>query len=146
MRIRIVKKDKIVSLLVLQMALLGLLWATTPAGAQNGDQPQTNPTTVDQQPVSSETGDMAGVPVRKDAWTWYWNEKAHIDTSNNTGFWGDDAISNLFKNVSNSVLVPFWNAAMEYDFVRGGLLLVLAGMLLGLGATIVMPKKDKKTD
>ncbi len=137
------KKYKFVSVVVLQMALLGLLWATTPADAQSGDQPQTNPTTVDQQPVTSETGDIAGVPVRKDAWTWYWNEKAHIDTSNSTGFWGDDAISNLFKNVSNSVIVPFWNAAMEYDFVRAGLLLVLAGMLLGLGASLMMPKKDK---
>lgn len=143
MRTRTVKKGKIVYLVVLQLAFLGLLWASTPADAQNGNQTQVNPTTVDQQPVSSETGDIAGVPVRKDAWSWYWNEKAHIDTSNSTGFWGDDAISNLFKNISNSVLVPFWNAAMEYDFVRAGLLLVLAGMLLGLGASLMMPKKEK---
>lgn len=138
------KKGKIVYLVVLQSAILGLLWASTPADGQNGNQTQVNPTTVDQQPVSSETGDIAGVPVRKDAWSWYWNEKAHIDTSNSTGFWGDDAISNLFKNVSNSVLVPFWNGAMEYDFVRAGLLLVLAGMLLGLGASLMMPKKEQK--
>lgn len=144
MRTRTVKKGKIVYLVVLQSAILGLLWASTPADGQNGNQTQVNPTTVDQQPVSSETGDIAGVPVRKDAWSWYWNEKAHIDTSNSTGFWGDDAISNLFKNVSNSVLVPFWNGAMEYDFVRAGLLLVLAGMLLGLGASLMMPKKEQK--
>ena len=110
----------------------------------NSNQTQTNPTTVEaqQQPANSEVQDLGGVPVRKDAWTWYWNEKAHIDTNNSTGFWGDDAIRNLFKNISNSVLVPFWNAAMEYDFVRAGLLLVLAGMLLGVGASIVM-KKEK---
>ncbi len=81
------------------------------------------------------------VPVRKDAWTWYWDEKAHIQTDNSSGFWGDDAISNVFKNVCNSALVPMWNAAMEYDFVRAGLLLIIAGMLLGIGISIVNPKK-----
>jgi hypothetical protein len=81
--------------------------------------------------------------MRKDAWSWYWDEKAHIETNNSTGFWGDDAISNLFKNVCNSVLVPMWNGAMEYDFVRAGVLLIVAGMLLGLGAKIVLPKKTE---
>lgn len=84
------------------------------------------------------------VPVRKDAWTWYWDEKARIGTDNSSGFWGDDAISNFFKNVCNSVLVPLWNGAMEYDFVRAGVLLIAAGMLLGLGASFVLPKKQEQ--
>ena len=83
------------------------------------------------------------IPVRKDAWTWYWNEKAHIDIDpqDKAGFWGNDVVSDFFRNISNSFVIPFWNGAMEYDFIRGGLLLVVAGMLLGLGASIVMPKK-----
>jgi len=62
---------------------------------------------------------------------------------NKEGFWGDDAISNFFKNVSNSFVVPFWNAAMAFDLIRAGLLLVVAGMLIGLGASFVLPKKKE---
>jgi len=88
------------------------------------------------------TGD---IQVRKDAWTWYWNEKAHIDIDpeDKAHFWGDDIVSNFFRNISNQVFIPFWNMAMEYDFIRAGLLLILAGMLLGIGASIVMPKKPE---
>lgn len=127
---------------VLQVALIGLLVTMTPAVAQT-DSTATSTTTTTTQ--SSNDGIVVDtIPVRKDGWTWYWNEKAHLDTNNSTGFWGDDAISNVFKNISNGVLVPFWNAAMEYDIVRGGVLLVLAGMLLGFGASLVMPKKEQK--
>lgn len=149
MRVRTVNKSKIFNLIVLQVALLALLWASAPAGAQSSDGTSTNTSTqttngeLETKPYNTESG-TESAPVRKDAWTWYWNEKAHIDTSNSTGFWGDDAISNLFKNLSNTVLVPFWNAAMEYDFVRAGVLLIVAGMLLGIGASLVMPKKPDK--
>lgn len=46
----------------------------------------------------------------------------------------------LNKSVTNSVKI---HTAMEYDFVRAGLLLIVAGMLLGLGARIVIPKKPE---
>lgn len=99
-----------------------------------------NATPADQSPYN---GMGEPIPVRKDAWTWYWNEKAHIDIDpeDKAHFWGDDIVSNFFRNISNQVFIPFWNGAMEYDFIRAGLLLIIAGMLLGLGATIVMPKK-----
>lgn len=103
----------------------------------------TNPTQTSIPDNSVYNGTGQSVPVRKDAWTWYWDEKAHIQTDNSSGFWGDDAISNLFKNVANSVLVPMWNGAMEYDFVRAGVLLVVAGMLLGLGASVFLKKKPE---
>ena len=126
---------------VLQMALIVLLVTVAPAVAQTDS--TTTSTTTTTTPSTNDGIAIDTIPVRKDGWTWYWNEKAHLDTNNSTGFWGDDAVSNVFKNISNSVLVPFWNAAMEYDIVRGGVLLVLAGMLLGFGASLVMPKKEK---
>ena len=142
MRIRQVKQAQKINPFVLQVALIWLLLTMTPAVAQT-DSTATSTTTTTTQ--SSNDGIVVDtIPVRKDGWTWYWNEKAHLDTNNSTSFWGDDAVSNFFKNISNSVLVPFWNAAMEYDIVRGGVLLVLAGMLLGFGASLVMPKKEKK--
>ena len=82
--------------------------------------PLTNPTTVDQQSVNHETDDINDVTVRKDAWSWHRREKANIDTSKSPGFCGDDAMSNLLMNLSNTVLVPLWKAAMEYDLVRTG--------------------------
>lgn len=103
----------------------------------------TNSTTTTTTQSTNDGVVVDTIPVRKDGWTWYWNEKAHLDTSNSTGFWGDDAVGNFFKNISNSVLMPFWNAAMEYYFVRGGVLLVFAGMLLGFGASLMMAKKTE---
>lgn len=135
------KQTKKINPLVLQVALVVLLVTMTPAVAQTDSTTSSTTTTTTQ---STNDGiEIDTIPVRKDGWTWYWDEKAHLDTNNSTGFWGDDAISNVFKNISNSVLVPFWNAAMEYDIVRGGVLLILAGMLLGFGASLVMPKKEK---
>jgi hypothetical protein len=134
-------------MVVLQVASLALFCALTPAVAQ-GDGTTTSTTTA-QSNSGSVVENSEYIPngeaptMRKDAWSWYWDEKAHIETNNSTGFWGDDAISNLFKNVCNSVLVPMWNGAMEYDFVRAGVLLIVAGMLLGLGAKIVLPKKTE---
>lgn len=131
----------------LQVALVaGLLVVLTvvnlPAvGQSEGTTTGTNPTQTSIPDNSEYNGMGQPMPVRKDAWTWYWDEKAHVETNNSSGFWGDDAISNLFKNVSNSVLVPIWNGAMEYDFVRAGLLLVVAGMLLGLGASFFLKKE-----
>jgi len=142
MRTRPVKQTRKINPLVLQVALIAFLVCLTPAVAQT-DSTTTSTTTATSQ--SSNDGIVVDtIPVRKDAWSWYWNEKAHIDTNNQNGFWGNDAISNVFKNISNNVVVPFWNAAMEYDFIRIGVLLVLAGMLLGFGASLMMPKKDKK--
>jgi hypothetical protein len=68
------------------------------------------------------------IPVRKDAWTWYWNEKAHIDIDpdDRSRYWGDDIVSNLFRNITNSFIIPFWNGAMEYDFVRAGVCFLLS--------------------
>ncbi|MGH9552349.1 MAG: hypothetical protein ACRD3W_23380 [Terriglobales bacterium] len=150
------KPSKNINAILLQMALIVVLCPGTPAVAQNNDGTTTSTTTTtqstsDQLPSGSEfkekpnpyNGMGEEIPVRKDAWTWYWNEKAHVDIDNNSGFWGNDAISNFFRNVSNSFVVPFWNAAMEYDFIRAGLLLVIAGMLLGFGASIVLPKKPE---
>jgi hypothetical protein len=57
------------------------------------------------------------------------------------GFWGNDGVSMFFKGIADNFVVSFWNGAMEYDFIRGGLLLVVAGMLLGFGASLMMPKK-----
>ncbi|MGH2507233.1 MAG: hypothetical protein ACRDHZ_07470 [Ktedonobacteraceae bacterium] len=144
---------------VLQMAILALLVAVLPAIAQNNDGTTTGTTTTLLNPndpllkgsdlgkpqSTYASGAGQDINLRKDAWTWYWTEKAHvdIDPEDRAHFWGDDAVSNLFKNISNSVVLPFWNSAMEYDFIRAGLLLVVAGMLLGLGATIVMPKKPE---
>lgn len=127
--------------LVLQVALIAVLVTIMPAVAQTDS--TTTGTTTNTTQSTNDGLIVDTIPVRKDGWTWYWNEKAHLDTNNSTGFWGDDAISNFFKNVCNSVLVPFWNAAMEYDIVRGGVLLILAGMLLGFGASLVLPKKEK---
>lgn len=150
------KPSKKINSVLLQMASIALLLAGAPAVAQTNDGTTTSTTTTtqstsDQLSSGSEfkekqnpyNGMGEEIPVRKDAWTWYWNEKAHVDIDNNSGFWGNDAISNFFRNISNSFVVPFWNAAMEYDFIRAGLLLLLAGMLLGLGATMVMPKKPE---
>ena len=136
------KRTKEINPLVLQVALIALLVTMTPAVAQTDS--TTTSTTTTTTPSTNDGIVIDTIPVRKDGWTWYWNEKAHLDTNNSTGFWGDDAVSNVFKNISNSVLVPFWNAAMEYDIVRGGVLLILAGMLLGFGASLVMTKKEKK--
>lgn len=142
-----IPKTRWKKLVSLQVALVaGFLVALTAVGSPavgQGDSTTTS-TTTSEYPVretSVYNGMAEPVPVRKDAWTWYWDEKAHIETSNSSGFWGDDAISNLFKNVCNSVLVPIWNGAMEYDFVRAGLLLVVAGMLLGLGASFFLKKE-----
>ncbi len=136
------KRTKQINPLVLQLALIALLLTITPAVAQT-DSTTTSTTTTTAE--SSNDGIVVDtIPIRKDGWTWYWNEKAHLDTNNSTGFWGDDAISNFFKNICNSVLVPFWNGAMAYDIVRGGVMLILAGMLLGFGASIVLPKKTEK--
>ncbi len=134
-----------INAVLLQVAVVGLLLALTPAVAQTNDSTTTNTTTTTTQD-STNVGMVEGVPVRKDAWNWYWNEKAHldIDTQDNAHFWGDDVISNFFRNISNSFVIPFWNAAMEYDFIRVAVLLVLAGMLLGLGASVFLPKKPDK--
>jgi len=127
---------------VVAVFLVALSVVSSPAVGQ-GDSTTTNTTTSEYPVLDTSVYNGMGepVPVRKDAWTWYWAEKAHIETNNSSGFWGDDAISNLFKNVSNSVFVPMWNGAMKYDFVRAGLLLVIAGMLLGLGASVFLKKE-----
>ncbi len=140
------KQSKKTNTVLLQVAVVGLFLAVTPAVAQTNDSTTTNTTTTTtQNSTNPDVGMVDGVPVRKDAWNWYWSEKAHIDIDpqDKAGFWGDDAISNFFRNMSNSFVIPFWNGAMEYDFIRVGLLLVMAGMLLGLGASIVMPKKPE---
>ena len=116
--------------------------STTTTTTQNtNNQPPSNGGLDSSPNTYNEIGE---VPIRKDAWTWYWNEKAHIDISNRNGFWGDDPISNFFKNISNSFIVPFWNAAMEYDIVRLGLLLIVAGVFVGFGASLVLKKKIEK--
>jgi hypothetical protein len=145
MRPRTVKQSKKLNAVVLSVAVIGLLLAVTPAVGQTNDGTVTSTTTTTQSTNSSPSDGIVvdTIPVRKDAWSWYWNEKAHLDTNNQNGFWGDDAISNLFKNVSNNFVVPFWNAAMEYDFIRVCLLLILAGMLLGFGASFFLPKKPE---
>ena len=154
MRSRIVKQYKKINAVLLQLLVVMILSSVMAAGAQTNES-TTSSTTAQEtqiqinQPPSNggldsnpnPYNEIGEVPIRKDAWTWYWNEKAHIDTSNGTGFWGDDAISNLFKNISNSLVIPFWNAAMEYDIVRLGLLLIVAGMFIGFGASLVLKKK-----
>ncbi len=148
---------KINGFFLLQLLTVVLLFAITPADAQTNESTTTSTTTTTTQNTNNQPPSNGGldsspntyneigeVPIRKDAWTWYWNEKAHIDTNNGNGFWGDDPISNLFKNISNSFVVPFWNAAMEYDIVRLGLLLIVGGMVIGLGASFVLKKKAEK--
>lgn len=132
---------------IFTMALLSV----GPAFAQ-GDTPSTTTTDISDQ-VKAANQELLNadkfqyndpdIQVRKDAWTWYWNEKAHINIDNGSHFWGDDIVSNLFRNLTNSFIIPFWNGAMEYDFIRAGVLLVIAGMLLGLGASLVMPSKQE---
>lgn len=142
---------------LLQLLTVVLLFAITPADAQTNESTTTSTTTTTTQNTNNQPPSNGGldsspntyneigeVPIRKDAWTWYWNEKAHIDISNRNGFWGDDPISNFFKNISNSFIVPFWNAAMEYDIVRLGLLLIVAGVFVGFGASLVLKKKIEK--
>ena len=148
---------------VLQVAILALLVAVTPAVAQNNDGTITNTTTAtvtstdeqlkaaNQELLNADkfknpyNGMGEPIPVRKDAWSWYWNEKAHvdIDTQNTKGFWGNDVVSEFFKGIADNFVIPFWNGAMEYDFIRGGLLLVVAGMLLGFGASLVLKETSK---
>jgi len=136
------KKSEKINTVLLQVAVLALLLTVTPAVGQPNDSTASGATTTTQTaPVDGVVVDT--IPVRKDTWTWYWNEKAHLDTHNKEGFWGDDAISNFFGNLTNGYLVPFWNAAMEYDIVRVIVLLILAGMLLGLGASVFLPKKSE---
>lgn len=147
---------KINGIFLLQLLTVVLLFAITPADAQTNESTTTSTTATatqnSSQPPSNggldsspnTYNEIGEVPIRKDAWTWYWNEKAHIDTNNGNGFWGDDPISNLFKNISNSFIVPFWNAAMEYDIVRLGLLLIVAGMFIGFGASLALKKKAEK--
>jgi hypothetical protein len=147
----------------LQVAILALLVAVMPAVAQNNDGTTTNTTTAtvtstdeqlkaaNQELLNADkfrnpyNGMGEPIPVRKDAWTWYWNEKAHvdIDTQNTQGFWGNDGVSVFFKNIADNFVVPFWNGAMEYDFIRVGLLLIIAGMLLGFGASLVLANKKE---
>lgn len=136
------KRTNQINPLVLQVALIALLVSMTPAVAQTDSTTNSTTTTITQSANDGIVVDT--IPIRKDGWTWYWNEKAHLDTNNSTGFWGNDAISNFFKNICNTELVPFWNAVMEYDFVRGGVLLIVAGMLVGFGASLMNSKKEKK--
>ncbi|GEM_PF-654963 len=151
------KQSKRISAVLLQLVAVMLLFTVTPAVAQTNESTTTSTTTTTAQNTTNQPpanggldsspnpyNEIGEVPIRKDAWTWYWNEKAHIDTNNGNGFWGDDLISNFFKNISNSIVVPFWNAAMEYDIVRLGVLLIVAGMLIGFGASLVL--KNKKTE
>ena len=151
------KQTRKINALLLQLLAIMLLFALTPADAQTNESTTTSTTTATTQNANNLPPSNGGldsspntyneigeVPIRKDAWTWYWSEKAHIDTNNGNGFWGDDPISNLFKNISNSFVVPFWNAAMEYDIVRLGLLLIVAGMFIGFGASLVLKKKAEK--
>jgi hypothetical protein len=151
------QRKKVDTVFLLQLLTVMLFFAVTPAVAQTNESTTTSTTTTTTQSTSNLPPSNGGldsspnvyteigeVPIRKDAWTWYWNEKAHIDTSNGTGFWGDDIISNLFKNISNSLVVPFWNAVMEYDIVRLGLLLIVAGMLIGFGSSLVSKNKTVK--
>jgi len=153
------KQTRKINTLLLQMLAIMLIFAITPAGAQTNESTTTSTTTTTTQNTSNQPPSNGGldsspntyneigeVPIRKDAWTWYWNEKAHIDTNNGNGFWGDDPISNLFKNISNSFIVPFWNAAMEYDIVRLGLLFIVAGMFIGFGASLVLKKKEREIE
>lgn len=151
------RQNKKVNAVLLQLVAVTLFFSITAAGAQTNESTTSSTATTTAQSTSNQPPSNGGldsspnvyteigeVPIRKDAWTWYWNEKAHIDTSNGTGFWGDDLISNFFKNISNSLVVPFWNAAMEYDIVRLGLLLIVAGMFIGFGASLVSKKKIGK--
>jgi hypothetical protein len=157
MRSRIVRQNKKVNAVLLQLVAVMLFFAVTAAGAQTNESTTTNTTTTTTQNTSNQPPSNGGldsssnvyneigeVPIRKDAWNWYWNEKAQIDANNGNGFWGDDLISNLFKNISNSFVVPFWNAAMEYDIVRLGLLLIVAGMFIGFGASLVSKREKEK--
>lgn len=82
---------------VLQVATLALLVAVTPAVAQSNDATTTNTTTAtvtgtdeqlkaaNQELLNADkfqnpyNGMGEPIPVRKDAWSWYWNEKAHVD-------------------------------------------------------------------
>lgn len=147
---------------ILQAAILALLVTILPAVAQSNGSTTSDTTTTTgplinpndpllkgsdlTTPPSTYAGAAETPQVRKDAWTWYWNEKAHIDVTADSGqqFWSDDIVGNFFKNISDHIVIPFWNNAMEYDFIRAGLLLVVAGMLLGLGASLVLPKKSEK--
>lgn len=151
------KRKKVNTVFLLQLLTVMLLFTVMPADAQTNESTTTSTTTTKTQNTTNQPpangglepspnvyNEIGDVPIRKDAWTWYWNEKAHVDTNNGSGFWGDDAISNFFKNISNSVVVPFWNAAMEYDIVRLGVLLIVAGMFIGFGASLVL--KNKKTE
>lgn len=151
------QRRKVNTVFLLQLLTVMLFFAVAPAVAQTNESTTASTTTTTTQNTSNQPPSNVGldsspnvyneigeVPIRKDAWTWYWNEKAHIDTSNGTGFWGDDLISNFFKNISNSFVVPFWNAAMEYDIVRLGLLLIVAGMLIGFGSSLVSKNKTVK--
>ncbi len=152
-------RDIRIHAILLQTAMIWLVWSALPGCAQTNDSTANSTTTTTQsttdpilqgtefqkKPDNNYAGMGKDINLRKDAWSWYWNEKAHldIDTEDKNGFWGNDGISLFFKGIADNFVVPFWNGAMEYDFIRGGLLLVIAGMLLGFGASIVLPKKPE---
>jgi len=150
------------NVIILELTIVALLLSLTPAVAQTNNGTASNTgVTVTTQPTNNQllqgtefeknrdvyNGMGEPIPVRKDAWTWYWNEKAHldIDPQDKAGFYGNDRISEFFEWIANSFAIPFWNGAMEYDFIRAGVLLIIAGMLLGLGASVFLQKdKDKE--
>ena len=103
---------------VLQAAILVFLVAVVPAVAQNSDSTATNTTTTLINPndpllkgsdLTSSPSNYAGmgqdIPVRKDAWTWYWNEKAHVDIdTQNQKVSGETMLSACFLRGSPTIL------------------------------------------
>jgi hypothetical protein len=77
--------------------------------------------------------------IRKDTWVWFWNEKAHldIDPQDKTNFWGNTIIGQWMKTFTESMIIPGWNAAMEYDIVRGIFLLFASAYVLTVGCVII---------
>lgn len=68
---------------------------------------------------------------RTDLWQWYWNEKAQLKPSDLESAFGNTFIDYWFKEGTDKVFIPAWDATMRYDLVRVLLLIVSAGLLSG---------------
>jgi len=106
-------KKLLLMLLLFYGGMSQLAWCQTDSTTQ---------TQSDQQNKSSFEG--------KDPWDWFWNHKAYIHKEQHSGFWDPDGVP---SNFVDNYVVPAWNAIMEPDFVRIGVLLVLAGIPIGWG-------------
>jgi hypothetical protein len=75
---------------------------------------------------------------RKDSWQWFWNERAHLSQGQLDWFFGNTFIDRWMQDLANNTLIPFWDMAMQYDFVRALFLTLLAGFVMGIECIVLL--------